>query len=196
MAYGSSQARGQFRAAAASLCHSHSSTGSKPHLWAALQLTAMLDPWSTEQGQDWTWVFMDASWVIITETQWELLHYYFYIIVNKINARDKNKQSKKKRERKMGEWNISFKFLYFQRWHGSLCFSTEWISESVNFLFFKPLLILFSLCSFLSSHFPKFHLNEALMLHFKTIMLIMIARTFACIHVFTGWLELMNLWRP
>ena len=32
MAYGSSQARGQIRAAAACLQHSHSNTGSKPHL--------------------------------------------------------------------------------------------------------------------------------------------------------------------
>ena len=32
VAYGSSQARAQIGAAAASLCHSHSSAGSKPHL--------------------------------------------------------------------------------------------------------------------------------------------------------------------
>ena len=32
MAYGSSQARGQIRAATASLCHSRSNRGSKPHL--------------------------------------------------------------------------------------------------------------------------------------------------------------------
>ena len=32
VAYGSSWARGRIRAAAANLCHSHSNTGSKPHL--------------------------------------------------------------------------------------------------------------------------------------------------------------------
>ena len=40
-AYGCSQARGQIRAAAASLCHSH--TGSEPHLWPIPQLLATLD---------------------------------------------------------------------------------------------------------------------------------------------------------
>ena len=44
MAYGSSQTRGQIRVIAASLHHSHSNRGSKPHLWPTLQLTAMQDP--------------------------------------------------------------------------------------------------------------------------------------------------------
>ena len=39
-AYGRSQARGQIRAAAASLRHSHSNTGSEPRLWPTPQLTA------------------------------------------------------------------------------------------------------------------------------------------------------------
>ena len=43
-AYGSSQTRGQVRAAAASLCHSHSNTRSKLHLQPMLRLVAMLDP--------------------------------------------------------------------------------------------------------------------------------------------------------
>ena len=44
--YGSSQARGQIRALAASLLHSHShnQARSKPHLWPIPQLTAMLNP--------------------------------------------------------------------------------------------------------------------------------------------------------
>ena len=42
-AYGSFQARGRIRAAAASLCHSHSHIRSKPHLWPAPQFTATLD---------------------------------------------------------------------------------------------------------------------------------------------------------
>ena len=44
MAYGSSQARGQTRAAAASLCHSHSTARSKAHLGTAPQLAAIPDP--------------------------------------------------------------------------------------------------------------------------------------------------------
>ena len=43
-AYGSSQAGGPIGAAAASLHHSHSHVGSKPHLWPTPQLTAPLDP--------------------------------------------------------------------------------------------------------------------------------------------------------
>ena len=38
VAYGSSQARGRIGAAAAGLCHSHSKTGSKPHLPSMLSL--------------------------------------------------------------------------------------------------------------------------------------------------------------
>ena len=43
MAYGSSQARGQIRAAAAGLHHSHSNSGPEPHLWPTPQLTSTLD---------------------------------------------------------------------------------------------------------------------------------------------------------
>ena len=43
-AYGSSQARGQIGAAAASLHHSHSNARSEPHLSSTTQLTAMPDP--------------------------------------------------------------------------------------------------------------------------------------------------------
>ena len=51
VAYGSSQARGGIGAVAASLHHSHSNAGSKPHLRSAPQLMAMPDPLPTEQGQ-------------------------------------------------------------------------------------------------------------------------------------------------
>ena len=44
MAYGSSQAKGKIRAAAASLHHSHSNAGSKLHLLSTPQLTAKPDP--------------------------------------------------------------------------------------------------------------------------------------------------------
>ena len=44
VANGSSQARGQIRAVAASLHHSHSNAGSEPHLQPIRQLTAMSDP--------------------------------------------------------------------------------------------------------------------------------------------------------
>ena len=43
-AHGSSQARGQISAAAASLCHSHSNAKSKLRLRPTLQLTATLSP--------------------------------------------------------------------------------------------------------------------------------------------------------
>ena len=42
--YGSSQARDQIRAVAASLHHSHSNSGSQPRLRPTPQLTATLDP--------------------------------------------------------------------------------------------------------------------------------------------------------
>ena len=42
MEYGSSQARGQFRAVAAGLCHSQSNAGSKPHQRPTPQLTAAM----------------------------------------------------------------------------------------------------------------------------------------------------------
>ena len=44
MAYGGSQATGQIRAVAISLCHSHSNTGSEPDLQPTPQLTATPDP--------------------------------------------------------------------------------------------------------------------------------------------------------
>ena len=49
VAYGSSQARGWFGAAAASLCHSHSNTRSEPRLWP------------TQQVRDWT----ASSWILV-----------------------------------------------------------------------------------------------------------------------------------
>ena len=42
--YGTSQARGQIGPADTVLHHSHSNTGSEPHLQSALQLMAVLDP--------------------------------------------------------------------------------------------------------------------------------------------------------
>ena len=44
VAYGDSQARGQIRAVAAGLYHSHSNMGCEPHLQLTLQLTAMSHP--------------------------------------------------------------------------------------------------------------------------------------------------------
>ena len=44
VAYGGSQARGLIGAVAASLCHSHSKTGSKPPLRLTPQLMATPDP--------------------------------------------------------------------------------------------------------------------------------------------------------
>ena len=50
-AHGSPQARGRIRTIAASLCHSHSNTASELHLQPTAQLTATLDPQSTERSQ-------------------------------------------------------------------------------------------------------------------------------------------------
>ena len=61
MACGSSQTRGQIRATAAGLHHSHSDVGSKLHLLPTPQLTATPDPRPTEQGQDRTCILMDTS---------------------------------------------------------------------------------------------------------------------------------------
>ena len=44
MAHGGSQARGQIRAVAVGLYHSHSNVGSEPGLQPTPQLTAILDP--------------------------------------------------------------------------------------------------------------------------------------------------------
>ena len=60
-AYGSSQIRGQIRAAAAGLYHSHSNARSELHLGPTPQPTVMLDPRLTVR--DWTCVLMDTSWV-------------------------------------------------------------------------------------------------------------------------------------
>ena len=53
VAYGSSQARGQIRAVAAGLYHSHSNTESKPCLWPIPQLpaTQILNQLSKARGQ-------------------------------------------------------------------------------------------------------------------------------------------------
>ena len=49
--YGSSQDRGQIRAAAAGLCRSHSHARSKPHLWPKPQPHLRSNPYSTPQPQ-------------------------------------------------------------------------------------------------------------------------------------------------
>ena len=59
MAYGSSQARGQIGATAASLYHSHSNVGSEPCLQPTPQLTATPGPWPTEGGQG------PPSWILV-----------------------------------------------------------------------------------------------------------------------------------
>ena len=51
VAYGSSRAKGQIRAAASRLHHSHSNTSSEPHLWPTTLLEATLEPSPIEQGQ-------------------------------------------------------------------------------------------------------------------------------------------------
>ena len=62
-AYGNSQARGPVRAAAASLCHSHSNSRSEPCLRPTPQRTQrwILNPLSGARDQ--TCILMDTSWV-------------------------------------------------------------------------------------------------------------------------------------
>ena len=50
-AHGSPQARGRIGTTSASLCHSHSNRASELHLQPTAQLTATLDPQSTERSQ-------------------------------------------------------------------------------------------------------------------------------------------------
>ena len=61
VAYGDSQARGLSGATAAGLHHSHSNTGSEPHLWPTPQLmaTQILNP--PREARDRTHILMDAS---------------------------------------------------------------------------------------------------------------------------------------
>ena len=74
MAYRGSQARGPIRAVAAGLCLSNSSAGSKPSLQPTPQLTAMLDPQPTEQGQGSNpQPHGSSSDSLTTEPRWELL---------------------------------------------------------------------------------------------------------------------------
>ena len=60
-AYKGSQARGLIGAAAASLYHSQSNMGSKPHLRPTPQLTATQDLNSLSKARDRTRVLTDAS---------------------------------------------------------------------------------------------------------------------------------------
>ena len=63
-AYGGSQARGLIGPLAAGLRHSHSNTGSEPHLQPTPQLVATLDPEPTSKARDQTHnlrVLVDSS---------------------------------------------------------------------------------------------------------------------------------------
>ena len=60
-AYQSSRARGQIRAAAARLCHSHSNAGSQQCLQPTPQLTATPDPDPLSKARDGTRNLMDPS---------------------------------------------------------------------------------------------------------------------------------------
>ena len=63
VAYGSSQARGWIRAAAAGLHHRHSNIGSEPHLRPTPQLRATLDSQPAEWGQGLNHILMDTGWI-------------------------------------------------------------------------------------------------------------------------------------
>ena len=66
MEYGGSQARGLIGAVTTGLYHSHSNTGSEPHLRPTPQLQAMPDPQPTEPASSWILVGFVSS-----EPQWE-----------------------------------------------------------------------------------------------------------------------------
>ena len=74
VAYGSSWARGQIRAAPAGLGHSHSNAISEPRLRPIPQLMATLDSQPTEQGQELNQYL--TSWIqagfVTAEPQWDL----------------------------------------------------------------------------------------------------------------------------
>ena len=72
MAYGGSQARGQIRAIASGLPHSHSNTGSELYLQPKPQLRPqwIFNPLS--EARDQTCVLMDAS-LVSAESRRELL---------------------------------------------------------------------------------------------------------------------------
>ena len=59
VAYGSSQARGPVRAAAASLRQSHSNSGYEPRLHHSSRQHRILNP--VGEARDWTRTLMDAS---------------------------------------------------------------------------------------------------------------------------------------
>ena len=72
-AYGGSQAKGRIGATAPSLCHSHSSAGSHPHLLSTPQLMAVLDlltHWERSGIKPVSW------WILVrfisAAPQWEL----------------------------------------------------------------------------------------------------------------------------
>ena len=73
--YGSSQAMGQIRAATAGLHHSHSNSGSKPHLQPTPRLTSSSTHWAKSGIKPAT------SWILIrfvtAEPRWEFLHFVF-----------------------------------------------------------------------------------------------------------------------
>ena len=72
-AYGSFQARGRIRGAAATLCHSLRNTGSEPHLWPTPQLTG-----NTGSLTHWArpGIKPVSSWILVgfvtIEPRWEL----------------------------------------------------------------------------------------------------------------------------
>ena len=82
VAYGSSQAGGQIRAAAASLCHSHCSARSKPRLWTMPQLMAMPDPlthWESpgiEPTSSWIQLRFTTRWATTTTPTSVLMTFY------------------------------------------------------------------------------------------------------------------------
>ena len=94
--YGNSQVRGQIGAAAVSLCHSHSTVGSKPCLQPTPQLTAMPDPRPLSKARDRTWIFMGTSWICSScaEMETPLIMYFSWTWYRHKNWKSRERSGK------------------------------------------------------------------------------------------------------
>ena len=76
-AYGNSWARGQSRATASGLPHSHRNMGSKPCLWPIPQFRACWIHNPLNKAIDWTHILMHTIWINFPVSQVGLSVYFF-----------------------------------------------------------------------------------------------------------------------
>ena len=84
VAYGGSQAKGQIRAAAADLRHSHSNAGSKPRLKPIPQLMAMWIPNPRIVAKDQTHILMNTSWICFHCTTMGIPKGHFFTLISRV----------------------------------------------------------------------------------------------------------------